>query len=123
MKMSGSQVNKPPKTLWYGLNDSKILRQCIPGCETIKAPESYRISGKGQDGLAGFATGGAAVKLTENSFIETLMDYDVGAQIGGKLAILDSRLIDSTAKSLAGQFFTKFSGLMMRQAQSFALLL
>jgi hypothetical protein len=87
----------------------------------IKAPESYRISGKGQGGLAGFATGGATVKLTENSAIETLMDYDVDAQIGGKLAMLGSRLIDSTAKSLAEQFFTKFAGLMMKQAQSPAL--
>jgi hypothetical protein len=108
------------------LNDSKILRQCIPDCGTIKAAspaemsakvmlkvglvkaaftgevilsdikatESYRISGKGQVGLAGFATGGATVKLPENSHIETLMDYDVDAQIGGKLAMLGSRLID-----------------------------
>jgi carbon monoxide dehydrogenase subunit G len=154
MKMSGSQVIRAPrKTVWRGLNDPKILQQCIPGCETIKAasptemsakvvlkvgpvkatftgevtlsdikaPESYRISGKGQGGLAGFATGGASVKLTENSAIETLMDYDVDAQIGGKLAMLGSRLIDSTAKSLAEQFFTKFAGLMMKQAQSPAL--
>ena len=153
MKMSGSQVIKAPrKTVWHGLNDPKILQQCIPGCETIKAasptemsakvvlkvgpvkatftgevtlsdikaPESYRISGKGQGGLAGFATGGAAVKLTENSPLETQMDYDVDAQVGGKLAMLGSRLIDSTAKSLAGQFFTKFAGLMMKQAQSSA---
>ena len=84
----------------------------------IKAPESYRISGKGQGGLAGFATGGATVKLTENSPAETLMDYDVDAQIGGKLAMLGSRLIDSTAKSLAEQFFTKFASLMMKQVQS-----
>ena len=151
MKMSGSQVIKAPrKTVWHGLNDPKILQQCIPGCETIKAasptemsakvvlkvgpvkatftgevtltdikaPESYRISGKGQGGLAGFATGGATVKLTENSPIETLMDYDVDAQIGGKLAMLGSRLIDTTAKSLAEQFFTKFAGLMMKQASA-----
>lgn len=78
----------------------------------INAPESYRISGKGQGGLAGFASGGATVKLTELSPTETQMDYDVDAQIGGKLAMLGSRLIDSTAKSLAGQFFTKFGELM-----------
>ena len=153
MKMSGSQVIKAPrKTVWHGLNDPKILQQCIPGCETIKAasptemsakvvlkvgpvkatftgevtlsdikaPESYRISGKGQGGLAGFATGGATVKLTENGSLETLMDYDVDAQIGGKLAMLGSRLIDSTARSLAEQFFTKFAGLMMKQAHSSA---
>lgn len=151
--MSGSQVIRAPReTVWHGLNDPKILQQCIPGCETIKAasptemsakvvlkvgpvkatftgevtltdikaPESYRISGKGQGGLSGFATGGATVKLTENSPIETLMDYDVDAQIGGKLAMLGSRLIDSTAKSLAGQFFTKFASLMLKQGQTSA---
>lgn len=148
--MSGSQVIQAPrKIVWHGLNDPKMLQQCIPGCETItaasptemsakvvlkvgpvkatftgevsltdiKAPESYRISGKGQGGLAGFATGGATVRLSENTPTETLMDYDVDAQIGGKLAMLGSRLIDSTAKSLAEQFFTKFASLMMKQAQ------
>jgi uncharacterized protein len=78
----------------------------------IKAPESYRISGKGEGGLAGFASGGATVKLTENSSTETLLEYDVDAQVGGKIAMLGSRLIDSTASSLAEQFFTKFAGLM-----------
>ena len=81
----------------------------------LKAPESYRISGKGQGGFAGFATGGATVKLTELSATQTQMDYTVDAQIGGKLAMLGSRLIDSTAQSLAGQFFTKFAGLMKSQ--------
>ena len=78
----------------------------------INAPESYRISGKGEGGLAGFASGGATVKLTENGAAETLMEYDVDAQVGGKIAMLGSRLIDSTARSLAEQFFTKFASLM-----------
>ena len=78
----------------------------------IKAPESYRISGKGEGGFAGFASGGATVKLTENSPSETLMEYDVDAQVGGKIAALGSRLIDSTASSLADQFFTKFASLV-----------
>ncbi len=78
----------------------------------LKPPESYRISGKGQGGFAGFATGGATVKLTALSPTQTQMDYTVDAQIGGKLAMLGSRLIDSTAQSLAGQFFTKFGSLM-----------
>ena len=78
----------------------------------IVAPESYRISGKGEGGLAGFASGGATVKLTENGAAETLMEYDVDAQVGGKIAMLGSRLIDSTARSLAEQFFTKFASLM-----------
>ena len=78
----------------------------------IVVPESYRISGKGEGGLAGFASGGATVKLTENGSAETLMEYDVDAQVGGKIAMLGSRLIDSTARSLAEQFFTKFASLM-----------
>jgi uncharacterized protein len=78
----------------------------------INAPESYRIAGQGQGGIAGFASGGASVKLTELGPNETQMDYDVDAKIGGKLAMLGSRLIDSTAGSLAGQFFTKFANLM-----------
>jgi hypothetical protein len=49
------------------------------------------------------------VKLTEISSNETELHYDVDAQVGGKLAMLGSRLIDSTAKSLAEQFFTKFA--------------
>jgi uncharacterized protein len=81
----------------------------------LNPPESYRISGKGQGGFAGFATGGATVKLTALSPTQTQMDYTVDAQIGGKLAMLGSRLIDSTAQSLAGQFFTKFGVLMKAQ--------
>jgi uncharacterized protein len=78
----------------------------------LKPPESYRISGKGQGGFAGFASGGATVKLTELSPTQTQMDYTVDAQIGGKLAMLGSRLIDSTAQSLASQFFAKFAVLV-----------
>lgn len=84
----------------------------------LNPPESYRISGKGDGGFAGFATGGASVKLTALSATETQMDYDVDAQIGGKLAMLGSRLVDSTATSLANQFFTKFGGLMKAAASS-----
>jgi uncharacterized protein len=84
----------------------------------IVAPESYRISGQGQGGLAGFASGGASVKLTELGPNETQMDYDVDAQIGGKMAMLGSRLIDSTARSLAEKFFTDFANAMKARAAS-----
>jgi uncharacterized protein len=84
----------------------------------MKPPESYRISGKGEGGFAGFATGGATVKLTELGPNETQMDYEVDAEIGGKLAMLGSRLIDGTARSLADQFFTKFASLMKTAGKS-----
>ena len=73
----------------------------------IIEPESYRISGEGKGGVAGFAKGGANVTLEENDD-GTLLKYNVDAKIGGKLAQLGSRLIDSTSKKLAGKFFDNF---------------
>jgi carbon monoxide dehydrogenase subunit G len=73
----------------------------------IDAPNSYRITGEGAGGVAGFAKGGANVRLEQDADI-TVLHYDVDAQVGGKIAQLGSRLIDSTAKKLAGEFFTKF---------------
>jgi len=70
----------------------------------LNPPESYTISGEGKGGIAGFAKGGADVRLTEDGD-GTILAYDVKAQIGGKLAQLGSRLIDSTSKKLATQFF------------------
>lgn len=74
----------------------------------LNPPEGYKISGEGKGGIAGFAKGGAEVKLTEDGD-ETILAYTVDAQIGGKLAQLGSRLIDSSAKKLAGQFFADFN--------------
>lgn len=69
--------------------------------------ESYRISGEGSGGVAGFAKGGAAVRLAD---VEggTELSYDVDAQIGGKLAQLGSRLITGFARKMADQFFERF---------------
>jgi hypothetical protein len=75
----------------------------------IDAPNSYTITGEGQGGVAGFAKGGAKVFLTDDAGA-TLLKYEVNAQVGGKLAQLGARLIDATAKQMAEQFFTKFSG-------------
>ena len=74
----------------------------------LDAPNGYRISGEGSGGVAGFAKGGATVKLVEEGPDVTILNYEVDAQIGGKLAQLGSRLIDSTAKKLASQFFESF---------------
>jgi carbon monoxide dehydrogenase subunit G len=74
----------------------------------LDPPNGYTISGEGQGGVAGFAKGGADVKLTEEAG-GTKLAYTVNAQIGGKMAQLGARLIDSTAKSMAEQFFTRFS--------------
>jgi carbon monoxide dehydrogenase subunit G len=74
----------------------------------LDPPNGYRISGEGQGGVAGFAKGGATVRLVEDGPGATLMTYDVKAQVGGKMAQLGARLIDSTARSMADQFFDRF---------------
>ena len=75
----------------------------------LDPPNGYRISGEGSGGVAGFAKGGAAVKLVADGPDATILNYEVDAQIGGKLAQLGGRLIDATAKKLAGEFFEAFA--------------
>jgi len=74
----------------------------------INPPISYKISGEGQGGVAGFAKGGAEVNLEEDGG-DTILYYKATAQVGGKLAQIGSRLIDSTAKKMANEFFGKFT--------------
>jgi hypothetical protein len=76
--------------------------------ENINAPESYTITGEGKGGVAGFASGGADIHLAEDGDA-TILTYTANARVGGKLAQLGSRLIDSTARKLADQFFAKFA--------------
>jgi carbon monoxide dehydrogenase subunit G len=78
----------------------------------LDPPNSYRISGEGSGGVAGFAKGGAAVRLESESPEVTILHYEVDAQIGGKLAQLGARLIDSTARKLAGEFFASFGNVV-----------
>jgi hypothetical protein len=74
----------------------------------LDPPNSYRISGEGTGGVAGFAKGGASVRLEDADGGATRLVYTADAQVGGKLAQLGGRLIDATAKSLADQFFKSF---------------
>jgi carbon monoxide dehydrogenase subunit G len=74
----------------------------------LDPPNGYKISGQGDGGVAGFATGGATVKL-EPKDGGTLLSYAVEAQIGGKLAQLGQRLVNGAAKKLADDFFQKFA--------------
>lgn len=71
------------------------------------APNRFSLTGSGNGGIAGFAKGGADVELrTEGD--DTVLTYEAKAEIGGKIAQLGSRLVDSTAKKLSKQFFERF---------------
>lgn len=65
---------------------------------------SLKIDGAGKGGAAGFAKGGAEVRLAAKDG-GTELSYDVEAKVGGKLAQLGSRIIDGFAKKMADQFF------------------
>lgn len=74
----------------------------------LDPPHGYTITGEGSGGAAGHAKGGAKIRLEPLEDGATMLHYEVSAQIGGKIAQLGSRLIDATAKKIAGDFFQKF---------------
>ncbi len=74
----------------------------------IDPPNGYTITGEGKGGAAGFAKGGAEVKLVDDGD-GTLLTYTAKAQVGGKLAQIGARLIDGTAKKMADDFFKRFA--------------
>jgi carbon monoxide dehydrogenase subunit G len=73
----------------------------------LDPPQSYTIAGEGSGGVAGFAKGSAKVNLDEDG-PATVLHYAVQAHVGGKLAQIGSRLIDSVARRMAENFFSRF---------------
>ena len=84
----------------------------------LDPPNGYTITGEGQGGAAGFAKGSAKVALTDDGSGGTILKYTAGAQIGGKLAQIGSRLIEGTAKKMADDFFSAFSTAVASQSQA-----
>jgi len=149
MDLTGEyRIPAPREAVWKALNDPEILKQAIPGCESIdkisdtemtakvtarvgpvKAsfsgkvtlsdldpPNGYKISGEGQGGVAGFAKGGAEVRLKPDDSGGTILTYTATAAVGGKLAQIGSRLIEGTSKQMADQFFGKFAEIVAASA-------
>ena len=79
------------------------------------APDGFShagiLSGEGKGGPAGFAKGESEVRLAVEDE-NTVLTYTAKATVGGKLAQIGQRLIDSTAKSIADNFFARFEELM-----------
>ena len=74
----------------------------------LDPPNSYTISGEGEGGVAGFGKGSARVSLADVEG-ETLLTYSATADVGGKLAQIGSRLVESATRKLAKDFFSNFS--------------
>ena len=75
--------------------------------EDVVPPESYTLRFDGQGGAAGFAKGSAKVALSDDEGA-TMLRYAVTAQVGGRIAQVGNRLIDSAAMKLADDFFAAF---------------
>lgn len=86
------------------------LSDLVPG-------EQLTIAGEGKGGAAGFAKGGAVVRLSPSEG-GTLLSYEVEAKVGGKLAQLGSRIIDGFAKKMADQFFVNLQTHLAPQSEA-----
>ena len=86
----------------------------------VNAPSSYTISFEGQGGVAGFAQGTANVALEEDGTDASVLRYTARAVVGGKIAQIGARLMDSTAEKLAAEFFARFREVMRNRSQSAA---
>jgi len=123
----------PREAVWQALLDPNVLAKVMPGCEKlervgeneykgmlkirvgpvqgqfeglvnltdINAPESYRMQVDGK-GAPGFMKGVGEVRL-EDQGASTLMHYSGDAQVGGRIASVGQRLLDSSAKALTRQ--------------------
>lgn len=130
----------PQQVVWDALQDPALLSTALPGGEQleklneneykaamnvrvgpvqgkfegkielgeINAPTSYRMKVSGQ-GAPGFVNGEGHVQL-EASGDETIMHYTGDVQVGGKIAGVGQRLIDSTAKSIIRQGLAALDG-------------
>ena len=139
MELKGEyRIPAPREQVWAMLNDPDVLRDCIPGCESLEGSPGEGVcrarhdQGRPGEGdlqrrrsrsrtstrrratrspararAASPASPRAAPTcIWRRTAAATLLTYVVNAQVGGKLAQLGSRLIDSTAKKLADQFFS-----------------
>ena len=148
MKLTGSyQINLEKQKVWESLNNPKILKQAIPGCEEFKKNSDTEFTAKATNKIGPFnasftgdielkdlnppnsykITGsgnspvgfatGEATVTLEDNESGTKLIYDVEANVGGKIAQVGSRLIDMTAKKMADIFFGKFSELIVPQSK------
>lgn len=123
----------PQDEVWEALLDPEVLASVLPGCEKLERtgedayegalkikvgpvqgkfdgkiglsdivpPEGYSMIVDGR-GAPGFVKAKAQVKLAADGD-QTVMTYDSDAQIGGRIATVGQRLLDSSAKAIIKQ--------------------
>ena len=129
------QLIGTPQQIWELLLDPEVLAAIMPGCESlelieedhykgaIKAkigpvssqynstfkisdknpPESYNLHIEGQ-GPGGFVNGDVQISLAANDE-GTMMAYEGTATVGGKIASIGQRLVETGAKIIIKQGF------------------
>ena len=130
------EIDAKRERVFRAMTDPEVLRRCIPGCEAlertgedayaatlragvgsikgvfkgsvkledIRPPEHYRmvVEGKGQPG---FLKGSGELDLADRDGA-TVVTYSGDVNVGGTLAGVGQRMIQGSAKMMAGQFFT-----------------
>lgn len=143
-------VNASRAILWRLMIDPEVLQRCIPGCQSLEAspdgsykmtlkagvgsirgvftgtirldelrdPEHFKMLVDGK-GSAGFLKGAGTIDLSEKDD-ETVITYSGDVSIGGTIASVGQRMVQSSAKMMASQFFTAIEaeGLAAAKAQA-----
>ena len=129
----------PQERAYQILQDPDVMAQCMPGCEALirtgeieyqmkmkmslasfsglfdgsvkiaepEPPSSFRLIVEGK-GKIGFMKGDGRLKLSPEGS-STQVAYEGDVQVGGTLAAVGQRLIDTTAKMLINRFFDKLA--------------
>ncbi|MFL6195290.1 MAG: SRPBCC family protein [Thermoanaerobaculia bacterium] len=123
----------PRETVWRALLDPEVLARTLPGCERLERTGDNEFRGvlnvqigpvKGQfqgtlqlsdiqplegyhmklngSGPAGFMNGEGTLRIADAPGGANLL-YDLDAQVGGRIAGLGQRLVESSAKSITRQ--------------------
>ena len=143
MKFTGSyKLNVKKEIVWKALNNTDILKQCIPGCQSFEKNSNtvFNVTAINQIGpmnavFSGTVTlsnikknqsytlsgegqssvgfaNGSADVKIKEENESTTLSYEVNINVGGKVAQLGSRLIDGVAKKMSDYFFGRFSDLV-----------
>ena len=143
MKLAGSyKLNIKKEIVWQALNDTNILKRCIPGCESFEkesdtifnvtatnqiGPMNATFSGKinltniqknqsytlsGEGQSSVGFANGSADVILSEENESTTLNYEVNVNVGGKIAQLGSRLIDGVAKKMTDYFFGRFADIV-----------